>query len=166
MDLLQQAEFLSYVVTVIGLPFAILVFIYDKRRERENEDAEIHQRLADDYSSFLKLVLENSDLHLLRKGGSAHDLNEEQKERRFAIFGILIALFESAYILVHEEGMNRQQRRLWLSWEDYMREWVRREDFKRALPRLLLGEDEEFQQYMLKIAEEEKHYKEPVAHGT
>ena len=40
--------------------------------------------------------------------------------------------------------MNKQTKRLWQSWEDYMREWCQREDFRAALPELLRGEDEEF----------------------
>jgi hypothetical protein len=34
-----------------------------------------------------------------------------------------------------------------------MREWCRREDFRKALPSLLEGEDVEFSGYILKIAE-------------
>ena len=59
----------SYVVTVIGLPMAIAVFIYEQRRERQNEEEEIFQRLSDEYREFLKLVLDNADLHLLRRAG-------------------------------------------------------------------------------------------------
>jgi hypothetical protein len=50
--------------------------------------------------------------------------------------------------------MNRQTRRLWRSWEDYMREWCRRADFRKALPELLEGEDPEFRSHIEKIAKE------------
>ena len=33
-------ELLSYVVTTIGLPLAIVVFLYEQKRERDNEDEE------------------------------------------------------------------------------------------------------------------------------
>ena len=125
-------------------------------RPRENEQEEIFQRLADEYREFLKLVLDNADLRLLRHHGAAQDLTEEQLERRDAIFGILISLFERAYLLVYEERMARQERRRWQSWEDYMREWVRRADFRAALPTLLEGEDEEFRQYIVALARAEQ----------
>lgn len=153
MTLLETFEFLSYVVTVVGLPFAIVVFILEQRKERDNEEEEIYQRLSDEYREFLKLVLDNSDLHLLRRDGTGHELNEEQKERRLAIFGILISLFERAYLLVYEDDMDKKARRLWQSWEDYMLEWVRRSEFRDALPGLLEGEDEEFTQYIRHLAE-------------
>jgi hypothetical protein len=156
MDLLQRLEMLSYVVTIVGLPLAILTFVMEQRKERKNEEEEIFQRLSDEYREFLKLVLENSDLHLLRLDGGRQELNEEQKERRLAIFGILISLFERAYLLVYEEHMDKQTRRMWRSWEDYMREWVRRADFRDALPTLLEGEDEDFTHYISELVNEDE----------
>ena len=142
-------------MTVFGLPLAILVFLYEQRRERRNEQEEIYQRLSDEYTGFLKLVLGNPDLQLLRKGAPDHPLSDEQNERKLAIFNILISIFERAYLLVFEERMDRQTQRLWLSWEDYMREWCRRKDFRDALPELLEGEDEDFQTHIRTIAEAE-----------
>jgi hypothetical protein len=52
--------------------------------------------------------------------------------------------------------MGKQTKRLWSSWEDYMREWCRRKDFRGVLPELLQGEDEYFCDHILKIAEAEK----------
>ncbi|MBE0541853.1 MAG: hypothetical protein IH623_10745 [Verrucomicrobia bacterium] len=155
MTWLQWAEALSYIVTVFGLPLAILVFMYEQRRERQGEEEEIYQRLSDEYTGFLKLVLNNPDLQLLRKGAPEQPLTDEQNERKLAIFNILVSLFERAYLLVFEEKMDRQTQRLWLSWEDYMREWCRRKDFRDALPELLGGEDEDFRAHIQKIADAE-----------
>ena len=155
MDMLQTWELLSYIVTVVGLPFAIVIFIYVQRKERQNEEEEIFQRLSVEYREFLKLLLDNSDLQLLLRETTGQTLTPEQKERRFAIFGILISLFERAYLLVYEDDMDKKARRLWQSWEDYMREWIRREDFHAALPQLLEGEDLEFTEYIRKLAESE-----------
>lgn len=154
MTLLESLEMLSYVVTIVGLPLAILTFVWEQRKERRNEEEEIFQRLSDEYREYLKLVLDNADLHLLRRGSAGAELTEEQKERRLAIFGILISLFERAYLLVYEEKMDKQTRRMWQSWEDYMREWLRRAEFREALPGLLEGEDDEFQAYMRRLAAE------------
>jgi hypothetical protein len=151
----EWIEFLSYLVTVVGLPFAIAVFIWEQRRERQNEEEEIFQRLTDEYMDFLKLVLGNADLQMLRRNAVEQELNDEQQERKFALFGILISIFERAYMLVYEDHMDRQTLRLWKSWEDYMREWCRRADFRDALPTLLEGEDEDFQKHISRLAREE-----------
>jgi hypothetical protein len=156
MLLLETMEMLSYAVTIVGLPLAIITFVWQQRKERQNEQEEIFQRLSDEYREFLKLVLDNADLHLLRREGARAELNEEQKERRLAIFGILVSLFERAYLLVYEAEMDKQTLRMWKSWEDYMREWARRTDFRGALPGLLEGEDEEFKRYISGLMDEEQ----------
>lgn len=130
MTWLQWAEALSYIVTIFGLPMAILVFMYEQRRERQDDEEKPYQRLSDEYTHFLKIVLTNPDLQLLRKGIANQAHADEQNERKLAIFSILVSLFERAYVLVYEERMNRQAQRLGLLWEDYMREWCRRKDFR------------------------------------
>jgi len=149
---LEWSELLSYLVTIFGLPLAIWVFIYEQRKERANDQEEMFQRLSDEYTSFLRLVLENADLQLLRQHGGEGTLNDEQKERQLALFGILVSLFERAYMLVYEDDMDRQTRRLWQSWEDYMRDWCKRPEFRAALPDLLQGEDEDFQRHIQDVA--------------
>lgn len=152
MTSLEFWELLSYVVTVVGLPFAILVFLWEQRRERRTEEEELHLRLVTAYTDFLKLVLDHADLRLLSHGKEEIHLDDEQMERRYALFGILVGIFEQAYIMVYEEGMNRQHQRLWQNWADYMREWCNRADFRAALPELLRGEDAEFADYLRRIA--------------
>lgn len=152
MTTMEWLEGASYLVTIVGLPMAILVFVWEQRREQQNDEEEIYQRLSDEYTNFLKLALDNADLHLLRKLGAEPELTDDQRERKFALFNILVSIFERAYILVYEDKMDRQTRRLWLSWEDYMREWCRRKDFREVLPELLQGEDEDFAAHIGKIA--------------
>ena len=156
MTMMEIWELLSYIVTVFGLPMALMVFIYEQRKDRQNDEEEVFQRLSDEYSTFLKLVLEHADLHLFRQSIEIPKLSEDQMERKYLIFGILVALFERAYLLVYEKHMSRQTRRLWLTWDDYMREWCRREDFRTMMVPHLDGEDPEFQAYILRLAEEEK----------
>lgn len=152
---LETWELLSYIVTVVGLPFAIAIFIWEQRRERMQEEEEIYQRLSDEYTNFIKLVLENADLGLLRRQGGTLELSPEQQERRFALYNVLVALFERAYLLVFEDEMQPKTKRLWQSWEDYMREWCRRPEFRECLPEILEGEDPAFATHIRAIATHE-----------
>lgn len=156
---LEFWEMLSYVVTVFGLPFAIVIFISDYRKERQNEEEETYQRLADQYSDFQEILLNNSDLRLFSRNSAKMKLTNEQIERKLIIFDLLISLFEQAYILVYEEKMPAYQRRLWSTWEDYILFWVKREDFRKALPKLLVGEDKDFREYILKMLKQSKKLK-------
>jgi hypothetical protein len=148
-------EIASYVVTVIGLPLAILIFFLEQRKERATEEDEIYQLLSNAYNDFLKVVIANPDLRL-RSEPATKDLSPEQQERMLAIFDLLTSLFERAYLTAYSEAMTPLQRRRWNSWEDFMREWVRRDDFYYRLPRLLKGEDPEFAAYLRGVAEDER----------
>ena len=65
-----------------------------------------------------------------------------------------MSLFEKAYIIIHDEHMTRDTSRLWQSWEDDMRDWCLRPDFRAALPVLLDGEDADFSRHITLIAEQ------------
>jgi len=149
---LEWLEAASYIVTIVGLPLAIGVYIFDRRRDQQTDEEEIFLRLSDEYADFMRLVIDNADLHLLSPAAKG-ELSEEQLVRKHALFAILVSLFERAYVLVYEDDMSRQQARLWQSWQDYMHEWCQREDFRAALPALLLGEDPGFVATIGKIAE-------------
>lgn len=144
-------ELMSYVVTVVGLPLAIVVFLFEQRKERENEEEEVYQLLSDNYQDFLKVALENPDLRLFSVAGPV-PLTDEQKERQLIIFNMLISLFERAYLLLHEDAMTPKQARRWHSWEDYILEWILRPDFRASLPKLLHGEDPSFVRYVEQLA--------------
>jgi hypothetical protein len=154
MSATEQWQLLANIMTVFGLPLAIYTFVLEQRKERDNEDEEVYQLLSDAYIDFLKLMLEHPDLKL-RTYAATPDLTEEQRERMQVLFEILISLFERAYLTAYSESMTPQQRRRWHSWDDFMREWCRRSDFRSALPTLLQGEDFTFADYISRIAEEE-----------
>jgi hypothetical protein len=148
-------ELASYVITVIGLPLAIGLFLYEQRKERANEEDEVYQLLSNAYNDFLKVVIDNADLRL-RSNAPTPDLTPEQRERMLAIFDMLISLLERAYLTAWSPDMTPAQARRWNSWEDFMREWIRRDDFYNRLPELLRGEDPEFAAYMRALAEDER----------
>jgi hypothetical protein len=151
MTSLEHWELASYIVTVIGLPLAIIVYLLDQRKERQNEEEEIYQRLSDEYADFSQLLLKHADLQLLSKESANMTFSPEDLERKKIIFDILISLFERAFILVYNDKMNKQTQRLWASWEDYIKFWCARKDFRDALPELLQGEDPDFGVYIRKI---------------
>jgi hypothetical protein len=146
-------EILSYVVTVIGLPMAIFVFVYEKTKERNAAEQEMYQALSDNYQEFLNTALANPDLKLFSHELTP-DLSDDQRERMLIIFSMVVSLFERAYLILYDEDLSVDQQRRWRSWEDYMREWCNREDFRTQLPDLLVGEDPTFVLYISGVAEE------------
>ncbi len=121
-------EFASFVVTALALPFAIAFFVWEQRKERDNEEEAAYQLLSDAYNNFLKVVLDNADLRL-RSNEPLEQPTPEQSERILVIYDMLISLFERAYIVAWSERMSEVEKRRWNSWDDFMREWCRRERY-------------------------------------
>lgn len=157
-DTLRLWEFGSYLVTIIGLPLAVYVLWRENRAARANELKEIEQRdeetylrLSEQYAEFVEAVLRYPELGLHPRLPEAFDLPPEAQARKLLFFEMLIALFERAYILLHEDTLDAQGARRWRSWADYMEQWCGRRDFREALPALLSGEDPAFSQYILAL---------------
>lgn len=148
---IETWELLSYVVTVVGLPMAISVFVYEQKKERQNEEDAVYQLLSDNYQDFLKTALEHPDLHLFSPE-TTPALADDQRERMHILFSMLVSLFERAYLLLHAPDMGPVKARRWSSWEDSMNEWCERADFRELLPDLLRGEDPEFVSYIQRLA--------------
>jgi hypothetical protein len=106
--------------------------------------------------------IDNADLNL-RSSAPTPDLTPEQRERMLAIFDMLISLLERAYLTAWSPDMTPAQARRWNSWEDLMREWVRRDDFHHRLPELLRGEDPQFADYLRALARNERGEPPPRA---
>ncbi len=153
MSPMEVAELASYIVTAIGLPFAIWVFMKQERAERENEEEEAYLLLADAYDEFLKVVLAHSDLQL-RTATALENPTPEQRERMQVIFEMLISLFERAYLVAWKPDMSESEKRRWNSWDDAMREWCARDDFFYLLPQLLRGEDPAFAAHLQQVAKD------------
>lgn len=154
MTLLQIVELINYLVAIVTLPLLITFFIHEQRRARRNEEQGIYQSLLDQYTNFMIKVMENTDLKLLRDPTGIHELNEEQQERKHALFDILITLFWRAFTLIVYENAPEKNKH-WTTWETIIRQWCRRKDFRDALPDLAEGTDDTFKNYMFKIAAQE-----------
>jgi hypothetical protein len=144
MDLewLEWWEMLSYVVTVLGLPAAIFLYFRDNERERLAEQQEIDGQLKEEYNDILDNLIEHPEL-------DHHDapLKGEQALQQARIYQKLIGCFETSFIRLYDRP-ERELQRMWYSWQDIIDEWLRQPNFAQELPKLLVGEDENFAIYM------------------
>lgn len=159
----QLWEFLSYVVTVLGLPIAIYAVWRELRAERENEHTELEQRedeiyvrLSQEYSRFLEVVLQNPELDLLSEL-PLDNLTPEQKKRREIYYEMLMALFERAFILLHEKQVTPTGSRRWASWADFFAYWLRRPGFRHYVATNVEGEDAAFVAFIRQQLEQCDH---------
>lgn len=152
-------EFLSNMVTVLGLPVALFAIWREMRAERRNEMKEIEQRedniyveLSQQYSGFLETVLAHPELDLMAEDAVEAELTPAQIKMKQVYFEMLIALFERAFILLYEEGATGAAARRWQSWTDYVDWWLAKSDFRAYAMKNLGGEDAEFAAFMMRRA--------------
>lgn len=148
-DALRLWEFLSYLVTVLGLPIAILAIWREMRAERTNEAKELEQRedeiyvqLSQQYSAILEAALAHPELDVLENSSAV--LTPDQRRRQSIYYEMLLALFERAYILLYEDTPTGQGGRRWGSWADFFSYWLKRPDFALYVEKNLQGEDPAF----------------------
>lgn len=145
-DLLQWFEFLSYAATIVGIPLAILLFLHEEKKERLSEQEEIYDKLMDHYDDLLVRLFEHPEI-------DQHDApleNPVQRRQQQILYEMLVTLFERAFILLYGER-DAAYRRMWYSWEDYLKFWISKPSFRAALPELIIGEDPAFVAYMARL---------------
>jgi len=158
---MQFWELMSYIVTVLGLPCAIFAVWREMRIERKNEAKEIEQRedeiyveLSQQYSAFLENVLSAPELDLMSTSAEQRQLNMQEQQKKVVYYEMLIALFERAYILLFEPDATGNTLRRWLSWEDYIKWWLKKPDFRNYVVEALDGEDPDFAEYVMKLTQQ------------
>lgn len=146
-QILDFFELLSYIATVIGIPFALWTFVHEERKERQAEQEEIYDKLMDHYDDILARLFEHPDIDQHNKPLEDAELRRQQK----LLYEMLMNLFERAFILLYGEK-EVAYRRMWNSWEDYIKLWISRQNFLEMLPDLVKGEDPDFVAYMSRLS--------------
>ncbi len=145
--LLEWMEFFSYVATIVGIPLATFIFVIQEKKERQNEQEEIYDKLMGHYTDIQNKLFEHPELDI-------HDKpleNPEDSRRQYILYEMVISLFERSFILLEYEK-DPEYQRMWNSWVDYIRQWLKYNNFRAALPQLMEGEDAEFVNYMSKLS--------------
>ena len=151
MSLDSAAKVLDVIVKVfqlIGIPVAIVLYMINKRKERRDKDYGTYDTLDDKYIDYLKLCLDYPDLDVAdTPKANTGPLTPDQQQRERVLFSILISIMERAFLMY--DNTSRQVRQdQWRGWEDYIKEWGKRENFRRALSTLASGFDERFVKYL------------------
>lgn len=145
---LELFELLSYVATIVGIPLAIFIFKREEVKERQAEQEEIYDKLMDHYDQILARLFEHPDIDQHNTPLDDAELRRQQK----ILYEMLVNLFERAFILLYGEK-EIAYRRMWNSWEDYIKNWIARPNFREMLPDLVKGEDPDFVAYMGRLSE-------------
>ena len=153
-------EAVSYAATVIGIPVAILVFIYEKRKDRLAQETETYLHANEKYLQYLALCLDHPEFDCFDLSPSDPDVLATGLDiRKLTLFEILISMLETGFLLYrrHSSAIRKSQ---WQGWHDYMLMWAARTDFRKAWPALGSQFDAEFFEFMNRLIQNTKSTEE------
>ncbi len=138
----------SQFATVAGIAIAIAVFLNEKRKERLEREYGAYHSLDEKYIDYLNLCLRHPELDVyFRPLKPAPRLTPEQEIQQSAILEILICLLERAFLLYRNQS-SQVRRAQWEGWDEYIRDWCQRENFRHLWPTLGEQFDQGFLDYV------------------
>lgn len=124
-----------YLITILGVPVAIYVYLMQRVKDRRVREYELYESLNDKYLEFLQLCLANPDLNIVNEyyslGRKKPSYTSEQKVRELLIYEYLISLLERAYLTFYDQHSDQKKKRL-SGWIKYMEDWMQMESFRSA----------------------------------
>ena len=123
-------EDLSYVVTLLGVPLAIFVYLREQRHLRDEREYGTYDALDQKYIEVQQLCLDHAELDVFDTAyENPPELSETQKKQEEAIFLIRISLFERAF-LMYQRAPSKIIKDQWKGWDMEIKEWLERDNFK------------------------------------
>jgi hypothetical protein len=141
-------ELAAHLITIGGVPVAIVLFVGEKRRERREREEHAFDDLDDAYCDFMRLCLKHPEADVFElpmdepSRPSASQLRTEH-----TLFAILISLFERAF-LMFEEQHQAFRRRQWDGWVLFMKRYSNRGNFQRVWGSIGKQFDTRFQRFV------------------
>lgn len=150
--LIANLETVLNLIQLVGIPIAILIYFFNKRKERRDRDYGTYDSLDDKYIDYLQLCLEYphldvADIRRDKVPGNTTELSPDDKRAERIMFSVLLSIMERAY-LMYKDGWYNVKEEQWNGWEGYIRDWLKRTNFKNALPDLKPGFDQRFVDYL------------------
>lgn len=130
MDLLMSSQILANIATMVGVPIAIVIFVFEKRKERREREYGTYNALDEKYIEFLKLCIEHPEFDLYYYPVKEEiRLSPKQKIQQYAAFEILVSLLERAFLMYRDQS-NDVKTTQWNGWNEYMQGYAQRATFR------------------------------------
>lgn len=145
MELSDYIQIISGIVTILGLPLALFLFYNEKKKERKDREYGTYNALDDKYIHFLELCLEKPELDVIEYPGNSDNNPKDRQEQ--ILFLILISNLERAFLMYHDQSTKIKESQ-WSGWVAYMKDYARKENFRRKWPELGPQFDKRFVEFM------------------
>ena len=125
-------ELLSYVAILVGVPVGLYQYYRTVTREQQDRGYVTYNAFNEKYLEFQKVCLEHPDLDVFDvQDQRPADLSETQQKQELIAFIMLFSIFERAYLMYSDQSTTIKERQ-WSGWHEYIGEYCRRSNFKKA----------------------------------
>lgn len=147
-------ELASYIVVVLGVPTGLFQYYRAQVRERQEREARVFDAVSASYLDFQRMCLQYPYLDVFDiPDTSPVQLTPSQQKEELIAYSILFSIFERAYLLylANRTPVTEGQ---WQGWDQHIRGYFRRENFRRAWRAGEGSYDPRFNEYMRCIEQE------------
>ncbi len=143
-------DLLSHMVVVLGVPAGLFQYYRTVKKEQQDRDYGTYNALDEKYIEYEKMCVEHPYLDVFDIPDQVPvKLTDPQKKEELIAFTILFSIFERACLMYKDDSTAIKQRQ-WSGWEEYIRRFCKRENFRRAWDTSGNTFDTTFQDYMAK----------------
>jgi hypothetical protein len=141
-------ELISSCVVLFGVPLGLYQYYKTKRKEQIDREYGTYNALDEKFLEYQTCCLDHPQLDVFDvPDASPAQLTSEQKKQELIIFTMLFAIFERAYLMYFDQATEIKERQ-WTGWNEYIRSFGRRANFKSAWQASGATFDKEFEKYM------------------
>lgn len=130
------------IATVLGVPIALFIFYWEKRKERLAREYATYDALDEKYISFLEGHLQWPELDVYDPSITMENwttLSRVDKRRQQILYQILISIMERAYLMYHDKR-DKIRKSQYEGWHAYMKAYAATPNFQYAWTELKMGE--------------------------
>lgn len=153
-ELQSIAEIISSIMIIVGVPLSVFKYWQAKNRERNESEYKTYDVVDEKYIQFQQLCFQHPRLDIgPTPNVTTHELTEAEKKQEMLAFTILLSLFERTFIMYSPQSTEMKESQ-WKGWEQYLGEYCRRENFRRAWKLYGYSYDVEFQKRVDRLIKE------------
>jgi len=129
-ELSQYLEIATFVITILGLPAAIFIYLAEQKLQRDEREYGTYDALDDKYIEIQQLCLDYPELDIFDTPyETPRNLTEAQQKQEEAILLIRISIFERAF-LMYQRAPTKTKAGQWQGWDEEIKEWLGRANFR------------------------------------
>ena len=147
-DLLQIS---ASAAVLVGIPWGLYQHYRAVKKEQRDRELGTYNALDEKYIEYQRLCLDHSNLDVADVPHQHVSRSSPEDERKQVIlFTILMSIFERAYLMYGDQATS-VKRRQWSGWDEYIRSFCRRDNFRKAWEDSGTTFDTSFHAYMAGI---------------